>query len=822
MFLLVLNTMKINLQQYLVRLFFLVFLLFSGAAVFGQTKTAASPADNNHTIEINLADIAKQASEAILETRQMKERLIRPEILYLTKKEVDSLVNVIDKQIKADKKAEGETPSTRIVKASLIFLQQKKSLVIDKKSDLNRLLDNLQKNKSMLSSHLGYWKKVKSVIREKHWGKNAENQANEVITLLSGTIYSVNKLINTNMGMIRKLSELELEVDARIAFLKKTLQKKQAEILSEKQPSFFDLDLRNPKNYNLSNALSQFYSTDLKNLGTYLSTHVDAVIFHFILIIVLIIVFIKLSKTPVSLEVGIGLPYKKRLKELLSRPISTALIIGFFASVIIYPNRPLIFRDLIILFILLPTTYLLKSIVRKRFYIFIYALALALLAMLIYSYLPVSNIYSRFLLLFISLIELLASAYFIKVFKEEKESRGKFGQLFSYLNYVTLLFVFVGFAANLFGKVMLSKYLLFSITEIVLVFFIVLVTAIMINGILVTFITSHMAAQSQFIRKNKINLIKKTTRFVNFIALLILIHYILAILGWETSFVGAVGEWLGHEYKLGSITFSWGRLFVFIFIVWFSVFIGRIVRDVLEEDILNKVKMEEGLPHTIAVMARYALITIGVLLAFSALGMPMSDLAIMFSAFGVGIGFGLQNIFNNLVSGFILLFERPIKIGDTIEVGDLTGKVLSIGIRASNIRTFDGAEIIVPNGNLISNEVINWTLSDQRRRIEIRVNVAYDSDPQKVKEVLFNLLNSHDDVAKDPQPGVYFIEMGDSALTFRLLFWTHQYGKWYSIRSNMMYEVFETLKKAGIQIPYPQMDVHLDSRTNAGKSVTEN
>jgi small-conductance mechanosensitive channel len=226
--------------------------------------------------------------------------------------------------------------------------------------------------------------------------------------------------------------------------------------------------------------------------------------------------------------------------------------------------------------------------------------------------------------------------------------------------------------------------------------------------------------------------------------------------------------------------------------------------------------MDEGLPHTIAMMARYVLITIGVLLAFSALGLPMSDLAIMFSAFGVGIGFGLQSIFNNLVSGFILLFERPIKIGDTIEVGELVGTVRSIGIRASNIRTFDGAEIIVPNGNLISNEVINWTLSDQRRRIEIKINVSYKTDPNRVTKILLKLLEEHEEVANDPKPGIYFIEMGESALVFRVLFWTYHYGKWYSIRSRMMYEIFDTLKAAGIEIPYNQLDLHLRSSDEGG------
>jgi len=357
---------------------------------------------------------------------------------------------------------------------------------------------------------------------------------------------------------------------------------------------------------------------------------------------------------------------------------------------------------------------------------------------------------------------------------------------------------------------------LFSVSGIVLVSFLITVTAIMINGTAVIFISGNLAGKSNVIRKNKYTLLKKVPRFINFIASIVLIYYILIILGWSDAVVGSLSDWLSNSYKIGSLTFSWGKLFVFLFIIWFSIFLAKIVRAVLEDDMLNKVKMEEGLPHTIAMMARYSLITLGVILAFSALGMPMSDLAIIFSAFGVGIGFGLQSIFNNLVSGFILLFERPIKIGDTIEVGELVGTVRSIGIRASNIRTFDGAEIIVPNGNLISNEVVNWTLSDQRRRIEIKVSVSYKTDPARVTKILLGLLEGHEDVANDPQPGIYFIEMGDNALIFRVLFWTYQYGKWYSIRSKIMYEIFDTLKAAGIEIPYNQLDLHLRSSDVTG------
>ena len=191
--------------------------------------------------------------------------------------------------------------------------------------------------------------------------------------------------------------------------------------------------------------------------------------------------------------------------------------------------------------------------------------------------------------------------------------------------------------------------------------------------------------------------------------------------------------------------------------------------------------------------------------------MPLDHLTIIFSAFSVGIGFGLQNIFNNLVSGVILLFEREVQIGDIIEVGDLMGTVNSMGIRSSHIRTFEGAEVIVPNGLLISKEVVDWTLSDKSRRIEIISGVAYGSDVHLVKKLLMEVIKKHPDVKPDPEPLVLFNAMGESSLDFRLLFWTDQFEQWLRIRSEIIFAIHDTLYENDISIPFPQRDLHLKS-----------
>jgi small-conductance mechanosensitive channel len=178
-----------------------------------------------------------------------------------------------------------------------------------------------------------------------------------------------------------------------------------------------------------------------------------------------------------------------------------------------------------------------------------------------------------------------------------------------------------------------------------------------------------------------------------------------------------------------------------------------------------------------------------------------------------GLGFGLQSVVNNFVSGLILLFERPIHVGDTVEAGNIQGQVQRIGIRSSIVRTGQGAEIIVPNSQLVSEQVTNWTLSDQLRRVDLPVGVNYSAPPQKVIEVLEAVATAHPMVLKNPRPQVLFVGFGDSSINFELRAWTDQFNEWGKIRSELAVAVYDAVQGAGMSFPFPQRDVHLVEKT---------
>jgi small-conductance mechanosensitive channel len=199
-------------------------------------------------------------------------------------------------------------------------------------------------------------------------------------------------------------------------------------------------------------------------------------------------------------------------------------------------------------------------------------------------------------------------------------------------------------------------------------------------------------------------------------------------------------------------------------------------------------------------LVRYGAITLGFLLAAAIAGIPLDRLAFVLGAFSVGIGFGLQTIVNNFVSGLILMFERPIQIGDTVDVGGLVGRVRHIGVRASRLETSDGAEAIVPNGELVSGRIINWTLTSRNRRIEIQVSVVRDTDPERALAVLRDAVSGTPDVLTDPAPSSLLRGFGTGTLDLSLFFWTAKFEEWTRVRSDVTVRVNQALRDAGIEL----------------------
>jgi small-conductance mechanosensitive channel len=260
---------------------------------------------------------------------------------------------------------------------------------------------------------------------------------------------------------------------------------------------------------------------------------------------------------------------------------------------------------------------------------------------------------------------------------------------------------------------------------------------------------------------------------------------------------------------VGSLDFSLGDVVAFAVTIWLAVWVSRILRVVLEDEVFPRASLARGVPQAISTVAQYAVMMIGFLLAAAAAGFDWSRITLLAGAFGVGIGFGLQNVVNNFVSGLILLFERPVQVGDIVQQGDLVGEVRRIGIRSSTVRTAEGAEVIVPNADLISQRVVNWTLSDRNRLIAIPIGVAYGTPPERVLALLDQVGRAHPDTLADPAPLVLLRAFGESSLDFELRIWTARPERMLATRSELSVAIHAALAAAGIEIPFPQRDLRL-------------
>jgi small-conductance mechanosensitive channel len=230
--------------------------------------------------------------------------------------------------------------------------------------------------------------------------------------------------------------------------------------------------------------------------------------------------------------------------------------------------------------------------------------------------------------------------------------------------------------------------------------------------------------------------------------------------------------------------------------------------------------MDPGIVNSIDTVVGYVGVGLAALIAISYAGLDITNLAIVAGALSVGIGFGLQSIVNNFVSGLILLIERPIKVGDRIVVGDQQGLVRRISVRATEIETFDRASLIVPNSELITGRVLNWTHRDSLGAVNVKVGVGYDSDPEQVLAILKKCADDHLDVLRTPAPAAFFENFGDSALMFNLRISLPDIGKAGTVQSDLRIAILRALRAANIEIPFNQVDVNLRDLDGVRRHLT--
>ena len=371
--------------------------------------------------------------------------------------------------------------------------------------------------------------------------------------------------------------------------------------------------------------------------------------------------------------------------------------------------------------------------------------------------------------------------------------------------------------ANLLGYTALSRLLTDGVLRAIVAAALLAVAVIVVSAFVHVVFRSDLTTWVRSIRKDAVLVADRVSRLLAYGAGFMWVVITLQAFGIRELATVWVVAVLSASINAGTLSLSLGDVLAFGVTIAAAVYVSQFIRYVLNEDVLARMELPRGVPGAVTMLVHYTILFTGFMLAVAAAGIDLSRLAILAGALGVGIGFGMQDIVKNFISGLILAFERPIQQGDVIQLGTIEGRVTHIGIRSSTVRAWDGSDVIIPNGMLITSTVTNRTMMDNLRRVDARVSVAYDSEPERVLAVLSAVPETLDDLETTPAPIARFLGFGEGAMNFELRAWTSNGPAILRISTELYTAVHKALRDAGITIPFPQRDVHIHQATGDRK-----
>jgi small-conductance mechanosensitive channel len=675
-------------------------------------------------------------------------------------------------------------------------------------NEVNNRLKSVQDNIEQLEQVEQVWK----VTLEKAEADEGSIELNKRINRIIGT----SKEYRTELVKLKwKYITLEDDISDMASFCDDVITKiqqlqrnQQDSLFVAVSPPIWEVKVSKSDYSPLSSRLNKARHENAKILKNYFLT--QALNTFWVVVGLIIILFIILRYRYQRKKFDDSHPGHKNVFRIFAKhPFLTIASLILVAFHLMYPYYPLVLNHILTLVLLINMRFILSDFIDREDKAFILKVIILLLVndlQVIFWYL---GDLARYYLLFESILGIYLALPYLKPATWRKLYRGPNVKKTKLLLAATIVvFYFISLLSNLFGYIDLAV-LVSKVGIHVPEFTIVLFGIYKITVALIRALISVWSMNKNSMFEGYWEDIEK--RSVKIAGLLAVIYWFYSLtVSFEVSRVifESLGEFLTAERAVGTMHITIGSIFALILILLVTFIITGVLKVVMEHILLKRARLPRGVPAAISVTIRYFLIILGFMFALSAAGIELGKFSLLAGALGVGIGFGLQNIVNNFISGLILVYERPLQVGDTIEVENLLGQVKRIGIRSSNVRTYDGAEVVVPNGNLISNQLINWTLSDKTRRIEIKVGVSYGSDPNVVLELLEKVANENEDVLKDPPPWALFEDFGNSSLNFRLLFWV-PYELGIRTKSAIAVAVFNIFRENGVEIPFPQLDLHM-------------
>lgn len=723
--------------------------------------------------------------------------------------EVDSLVTIVSIDINSQKEIVFEKLKTidiQELETTKLLWKNYYSTLKKYQETLKNRTENVSEVNDEMVEEIAKWEKTKEEILSKSSSADVEKRLNEVISKLQDVMDIALDRLDNIFLIQSKLTELVLVVDEVSNEIKN--------IENEIKKDYFTIDaaplwefLSEDKDSDVvntteSSSIKEVLKVNIKQLKEFILFKKNALTAQIIFIIFLLIFLSTVKKKWNTNSHSLTSTIEKEANIIVNHPFSAALVIGVLVSAFFYSGLVPVFREIHIFLVIVGTIYLLPKLTEDKFRVSLLFLFMSFLLHVLPVYFISNELVIRLLIIMEAFALIFALNQGRAIIKLKPESFDRIHKIYLLLSPFFGVTLMLAIVANIIGMTGLSNFIVegifFSSTFGMIVYLIVKI----ITGLLVLL----------FKRKNSSNIqtfstmVKAThQRFqpiLYWIAFVFWVYFTLSGFRIYSSILNYINEVMHIQWNVGEMTISLGGTLAFTSIFIITLLLAKLAASIFQDEwVINT--LPRGIAPAISLLLRIFLIAIGFYIGMSAAGIDLSKIGFIAGTLGVGIGFGLQNVVLNFVAGLILAFERPVNLGDVVEIDQEKGVITNIGVRSSNIRTYTGAEAIIPNGDLISKKVINWTLTNRDRRSKILMKTAANANPEKVIELFNTIATEHEKTFKDPAPKTYFYGYDlNGNLDFSLMYWT-TFSDTLSTDNQISLRIFKKLQEEGITAPIP-------------------
>lgn len=834
-------TDKIKSNYRYLRIILLFTALLTGAAAAAAQESPAENSNSNKAAAapagvptpLPVAAVITEADAALKKTENIKNSLKESPGIAVIQNDLPQLKSEIDARITETSQLLSARPSLETLRT----VEQEWQAIAKK---IPAWKDNIRSQIGVYEGQIKELKELRELWRRTldSLTKPTANDSNSNTEVNSGSSADALQVVEIPREVVEKIERVLRSIDETQTLVEKqqsALLTLQARVIKEQtrinetlasianvreealsqlfvrdSPAIWNAARRTDSAASISRETSDSLSQQAAALGIYISRQTERFILHaFIFLVFVFILFRFRRKMRPWIE---DEPRLERAFTVFRLPFISGLILSIMLSSWLYPQAPRTLSAVLGALALVPGVVFLRRVLDRPFFPILYAMVVFYFVDQLRAITATLPLVTRVLFL----LEILGVIIFLIWFLRSKWLSQKIPvshhRIFTVLK-KAIPFVLgafsLAFLANVLGFVSLSAVIGNGVLGSAYLALVLYAALQIVESLIIFLLRVKPISTLYMIREHRALIEHKILTVLKWAAAIIWFVLTLGLFSVSQTIFSTLKNIVAAELAIGSIAISLGDILIFLITVWLAFALSKLIRFILDEDVYPRINLAGGVPYAISTMLHYVLLLGGFFLALAALGIDLTKFAILAGAFGVGLGFGLQNIVNNFVSGIILLFERPVKVDDLVQIGTHQGVLNQIGLRASILRTVEGSEVIVPNGQLISEEVTNWTFSDHRRRIEINVGVAYGTDPRRVIELLTAVAEAHPDVLTDPAPQALFLEFGDSSLDFQLRAWTDNSDVWVRMRSDLSVSIYEVLNENDIEIPFPQRDLNI-------------